>query len=490
MTEHNVTKMSENHIILRNKAGMYANLDKPEEGWKPFYHKKYIPKGAKSVELQYGDATDLTPLTELRDLRTLIFYFNIYNLNMYLNYTKLTQLKEVYLKCSVSMNNLDLLSSFNKMENIEIFEISLTALGKDRIHDINQITMLTKLTGLDIMYSRKNMENLTRLINLTDLNLGICKLKDISFLEKMTKLKSLDLYCNPIGTTTSLENLTNLEKLDISNTEISGLGNLTRLTKLSQLKCWSNNFVRLDYLSHPTFINLRSIMLSVNLDNWKNVLYLTNLRSLNLSGRIPSDIDFEDSFPYLERICLKKLELTNVSGLKDSKNLKGIYLSQNNFNSLDFLEQFRNCTQLERIDMCWNSKLSEFKIPFFTTALQMLNLPDGRLDDYRGNFTCIEDTIKEDIPCLKIKDYYFSRVTGEERELLNWTSQFNYLATWNYQKYKFIEFCIGILSANFPVLVMIAIFDQLNYPNYIYEKWRIAEMIKNLSQNFYLEIDD
>ena len=166
--------------------------------------------------------------------------------------------------------------------------------------NITALQSLTQLTSLDLSnnYEISSYTPLSSLTNLTSLNLVNTYISDISSLSGLTKLTELnigvDFFGSPWGESelsdiSSLANLTKLTSLILSETEVSDISHLSGLTKLTFLSLRETEVSDISHLSGLTKLT------NLSLDNTKvrsisTLSKLTQLGSLYLSGNKIVDI--------------------------------------------------------------------------------------------------------------------------------------------------------------------------------------------------------
>ena len=87
-----------------------------------------------------------------------------------------------------------------------------------------------------------------------------------------------------------------------------------------------------------------TIELIVQESNNKNI---SNLSTLNISGKSITDISILSKFPSLENITLSKNQIKDLSSFKNLKNIKNLNLKENKIIDFNQLESLKNCKQLE-----------------------------------------------------------------------------------------------------------------------------------------------
>ncbi|EBF5117177.1 hypothetical protein FHZ94_15330, partial [Listeria monocytogenes] len=94
-----------------------------------------------------------------------------------------------------------------------------------------------------------NISGLEHLVNLTTLELGSNEISDISALSGLSNLTALYLYNNQISDISALSGLSNLTTLELGNNEISDISALSGLSNLTTLELGSNEISDISALS-------------------------------------------------------------------------------------------------------------------------------------------------------------------------------------------------------------------------------------------------
>ena len=131
---------------------------------------------------------------------------------------------------------------------------SLSFRDADLIYDITPLSRLANLTKLDLYYNQvTDLTPLSGLTNLTELNLFLNDITDLTPLSRLTNLTKLNLCKNQkITDITPLAGLTNLIVLDLSYTSITDIAPLSGLTNLTELNLFLNDITDLTPLSRLT----------------------------------------------------------------------------------------------------------------------------------------------------------------------------------------------------------------------------------------------
>lgn len=172
--------------------------------------------------------------------------------------------------------------------------------------------------------------------SITDLDLSVRDIHDLTGMENFTALKTLNLSENAITTIDQLKYCTNMLSLNVSN---NNLGNnntaIVQMTKLTDL-----------YLSNTKMTNIESI--EALIDYWTSKKKFT-LTTLDISG---NEFTNEDIRKIAEISSLIQLNLSNnkLDNIDTFENLKGkisvLDVSQNSIQDISVLSKFTNLTTL------------------------------------------------------------------------------------------------------------------------------------------------
>lgn len=137
-------------------------------------------------------------------------------------------------------------------------------------------------------------------------NIGIKSIQEINGLEKIKKIKLLDLSQNQIAKIKGLEHLKNLEVLWLSNNNISEIDDLENFKNLKFLNLDGNNITEI-----------------------KNLESLKNLEVLGLSRNKISEIKGLETLKKLESLWLTKNLISELKGLENLTKLEILGISSN-----------------------------------------------------------------------------------------------------------------------------------------------------------------
>ena len=141
-----------------------------------------------------------------------------------------------------------------------------------------------------------SLKGIEKLINLNNLTIRECDIKNIGNIEKLTKLTHLTISNNKLTTLKGIENLTNLKSLDVNNsnklTSLKGIENLTNLESLyfsnSNIKLlnYVNNLKKLTHISFHNTPAYDKIFLDNNNMNFLKMVSKKNNRKSKIDNII------------------------------------------------------------------------------------------------------------------------------------------------------------------------------------------------------------
>lgn len=275
------------------------------------------------------------------------------------------------LEISGSVTDLSQLSYLTGLKKLKISSIAAT--------DFTALAAIPQLSELDLsgcVMSEKSIEAISKMTELTTLNLSGCALKNVNAISSLVKLETLDLSNNvisditplaklkfltslsvknnPINDLTSLKNCTKLEYLDISSCEITDLEPLAGMKMLNTLDASDNKITSITAVSKCT--KLQQLFVSSN--KVEDISVLSNLGSLTVFDGSYNEIstipDFGGSHP-LQRINLNYNAISSVKGLSGLSSLNYVLLDYNKITDLSALE---NCYNLVQVDV-WGNPISK-----------------------------------------------------------------------------------------------------------------------------------
>jgi hypothetical protein len=150
-----------------------------------------------------------------------------------------------------------------------------------------KISETTSLTIEWVALTRDDMQELSRLVNLTRLELKVCEITNINALSRLANLTHLDLRFNNITELAALESLANLTYLNLSHNNITNVQSLEFLTRLTELNLASNDISDISAL-YGRLPNLRNLYLYDNAKNEEGIdVFDERTQGAVLRGQFP-----------------------------------------------------------------------------------------------------------------------------------------------------------------------------------------------------------
>lgn len=147
------------------------------------------------------------------------------------------------------LSDLNALSSVPKLETLKIGDLA----GTGSVKDLSPVQHLTQLKSLDVWQQQVyDLSPLSQLTHLETLGLGMNNIVDTTPLQNLTELKWLDLYGNNIATLVPLQGLTSMGYLRVENNKLQSLAGIANMTQLETLNATGNNINDLSELQGLT----------------------------------------------------------------------------------------------------------------------------------------------------------------------------------------------------------------------------------------------
>lgn len=147
---------------------------------------------------------------------------------------KLVNISKLQITDNTSLNNLNPLHIFTRLEELTINRTSIT--------DISPILSLTTLKKLDIAKNPiAEIGSISKLIALEELIIRNTSIEDMEPVEGLRMLKTLDIGGTKIKSLKSIQGLSKLQRLYINNTRIKNIKPLYSLNNLEFLQCYNTS---------------------------------------------------------------------------------------------------------------------------------------------------------------------------------------------------------------------------------------------------------
>ena len=236
--------------------------------------------------------------------------------------------------------------------------------GADTVIYSNDLWSITEMT---VPPEARELNDLRHLIYLETLSLRDRTITDLSFLEGMTHLKSLDLSGSTISADLSiLKALPALENLSMDHCSISSIAFLEGAPALKTLSLRSNAIGNLSALaSIPT---LQVLDLQDNaISNPAPLSGLTALTNLNLAENMITDLTPLDTCVMLTTLDVSDNQLTSIAAVQ---KLTGLISFRAEKNQLTDCAALSACTELRVLDIS-NNQIAD--ISMLDTLSKMTN---------------------------------------------------------------------------------------------------------------------
>ncbi|CAL5996551.1 leucine-rich_repeat domain-containing protein [Hexamita inflata] len=284
---------------------------------------------------------------EVLDLRNSVKNDQLYNLA---KFKKLHTL-------NVSRKNVDLTHSHNVISLTRLYMVSC------ELKNIDQITSLVNLQELDISSNEDlDLSPLCKLKYLSKLSMYSCGLKNIDQIAQLTNLDVLEVSYNQLKNINSIYLLVNLKELNISQNkqiDITPLKDLVGLVKLVLGCCNTQHLSALKPL-----INLQDLDISCN----PNIIitelqYLKNLTHLNLEFCYLVSVYVLRPLMNLEYLNISHNKIVHLDAhLNEMKRLETLIVENNRISDFSSLEKHSNYNNIDDDDRrCFN--ISDQKDP-------------------------------------------------------------------------------------------------------------------------------
>ncbi|MGH4139022.1 leucine-rich repeat domain-containing protein [Clostridium sp.] len=207
--------------------------------------------------------------------------------------------------------------------------------------DVDKITKLQNTEGKHIA----NLSGIEHLTNLSSLDLGNNQISNVGPLKDLTSLTNLNLATNQISNIEPLKNLTNLTNLDLGTNQMSDIEPLKGLTNLTNLNLAANKMSNIESLKNLT--KLTNLDLATNqMSNIEPLKGLTNLTNLDLATNQISNIESLKGLTNLIDLDLATNQMNNIDSLKGLTNLTSLDLATNQMSNIDPIKELDNLIEL------------------------------------------------------------------------------------------------------------------------------------------------
>ncbi|CAL6063484.1 Conserved_hypothetical protein [Hexamita inflata] len=273
--------------------------------------RKYEGK-IKDGNLEIGNYSGGDPeVTNLRFLEK----FDIQTLKIYISSDMSVQLKSSTLKELIMFNireydqdekqkqRLNMQVDDLELENLEVLILENNNLVNDQF---NNLVKFKKLNILNVSWNKVDLEHIRNVTSLTKLSMRYCSLKNIDQITSLVNLKDLDLSFYQDLDLNPLRKLKCLTTLYLHNCGLTNIDQITQLINLEVLDIAYNQLLTINSLSS-----------------------LVNLKELNISSNYKIDITPLKDLVGLIKLDMRRCALTQLSALQPLFNLQTLDFSYN-----------------------------------------------------------------------------------------------------------------------------------------------------------------
>jgi len=225
-------------------------------------------------------------------------------------------------------------------------------LHNNNISDLTPLQGLTKLQTLDLDMNdltdnglvTADLSPLGSLTQLQELHLNSCNISDVSGLLGIgSSLTYLDLSNNNISDIRSLSSLTGLQTLYLSTNQITNITPLIDLTSLTYLDLSNNQISDISPLNNQKLANLTYLNLDNNqISDGAPTGSLTALTDLELDSNKLSSIGFLSTLTNLQILHLSTNNIVDITPLQYLTDLQDLDLSDNSIDDISPLQGLTN----------------------------------------------------------------------------------------------------------------------------------------------------
>ena len=297
--------------------------------------------GLEVLDLSQNPIAEINPLSGLIGLRVLVLD------NTNVTYTDVLALPQLSRLEVLGLAGLGI-SDVQALAEIPLRELNLAS---NRIADISALAGLANLSSLYLDNNRiTDISALAGLINLRELRLSRNSIADIGALTDLVALRVLNLKSNyAISDIQALSKLTGLFDLDLGYNAISDITVLEGITNLAYLNL-DNNAIS-DITPVKELVGLRYLGLNENrISDVAPLSELTSLKELHLNGNAVSDIAPLAVLTDLTHLLLEENHISDIGALSGMNHLGWLSLGNNLVSTLTPLEGAVNLQSLDLAD--------------------------------------------------------------------------------------------------------------------------------------------
>jgi Leucine-rich repeat (LRR) protein len=247
---------------------------------------------------------------------------------------------------SLSLSDYDALDQLPKLDGLLTLN-SFTIFGSG-LKSLRPVADLMNLRRLYIVRGRVvDLSGIDQLKSLTQLNLfGNPNLSDLSPLQNLTRLRTLVLNSTSVIDLQPINNLRNLIELDLNNTSVVDLTPLRELRNLRALSLSNTPVTDISVLSELPALHTISLN-GTQISNIEPIGRRKYIYSLDVSRTRTASLEaiaHLTTSPYY--LDIAETQITDLSPIKNFKNLKSLDLSRTNISDLSPISGLTNVDYL------------------------------------------------------------------------------------------------------------------------------------------------
>ena len=248
-----------------------------------------------------------------------------------------------------------------------------------RLSDLTLLQSLSSLQSLDLSDTQiSDLSPLQSLSSLQELSLGGTQISDLSPLQSLSALRELYLGSTQISELTPLQSLSALQSLYLGNTQVSDLTPLQSLSALQKLYLSSTQVSDLTPLQ--SLSALRELYLgSTQISELTPLQSLSALQSLYLGNTQVSDFTPLQSLSSLQELSLDGTQISDLTPLQSLSALQSLSLMGTQVSDLSPLQSL---SALQSLDLR-STRVSDLKPLQSHSALQSLSLMSTQVSDLK-----------------------------------------------------------------------------------------------------------
>ena len=251
-------------------------------------------------------------------------------------------------KLTIQNQTIDSLTYLSSLGSLQTLDLTGSRFPVDEMNILTSLPMLTELNLSQCGLS--TISGLAGAPGLEVLNLTSNTVRNLDALSPMTTLREVYLKHNAVTDLSALGSLVNLEKLDVGYNSVSTLAPLANCVKLTWLDASNNNLTWLHAVDKLPLLSY----LNVEYNHLTDVAILgkcTELRELSLASNTISSIYTLDALTKLEIFDFSGNQITDLPAWPEGCALKTVDGSYNALTSIDGLKKM---PQLSHVYMDYN----------------------------------------------------------------------------------------------------------------------------------------